>query len=181
MQTLNGRGLTMFALTLLTLLAVATGTAAAAPAAPPPAAAESAPPAAEFPELGRGSRGDVVRIAQRLLTHDGYPATPDGVFGPRTERRTWEFQTDRGLRATGQLDVVTWEWLVTEVGRGDRGEPVRVLQWLLGFHGHPVAVDGAFGPKTESATRAFQRRSQLPETGIADVETWRVLVGTVTA
>jgi hypothetical protein len=37
-------------------------------------------------------------------------------------------------------------------------------------------VDGRFGPNTEKAVRAFQERSGLPVTGIADEETRRLLL-----
>ena len=44
------------------------------------------------------------------------------------------------------------------VRRGDRVFPVRPLQQLLCARNHDVAVDGIFGPQTESAVKAFQRR-----------------------
>jgi hypothetical protein len=39
-----------------------------------------------------------------------------------------------------------------------------------------VVVDGAFGPATEAAVRAFQRRRSLPATGIVDRATFDALV-----
>ena len=35
------------------------------------------------------------------------------------------------------------------VKQGDQQHPVRTLQYLLRARGHPVAVDGIFGPKTD--------------------------------
>ena len=46
------------------------------------------------------------------------------------------------------------------VRRGDRIFPVRPLQQLLRARNHPVAVDGIFGPNTEAAVEAFQRRTR---------------------
>jgi len=55
---------------------------------------------------------------------------------------------------------------------GAHGLAVRVLQEKLG-----AQVDGAFGPKTESAVRQFQLTAGLPTTGIVDGTTWRALLG----
>lgn len=44
---------------------------------------------------------------------------------------------------------------------GSSGDAVRALQARLG-----IAADGAFGPQTERAVRAFQRSHELPVTGL---------------
>jgi len=62
------------------------------------------------------------------------------------------------------------------VERPSRLFPVRPLQQLLRARGHPVAVDGIFGPQTESAVRAFQRSRGLPADGIVGPQTWPRLV-----
>jgi len=50
--------------------------------------------------------------------------------------------------------------------RGSTGEGVRQLQAFLRVRGYPVGtVDGIFGPGTEAAVRAFQRRQGLPVDG----------------
>src|SRR4051812_15083210 len=52
------------------------------------------------------------------------------------------------------------------VARGDHGWDVATLQRLLGWKGyHPGPVDGAFGPRTRHATKAFQRRRRLTVDG----------------
>lgn len=51
--------------------------------------------------------------------------------------------------------------------RGDRGEAVIELQAALRENGFLVAVDGTFGPATESALRLWQRRSGLDPDGVA--------------
>ena len=50
--------------------------------------------------------------------------------------------------------------------RGARGSAVRDLQRMLTAAGHPLAADGAFGPKTEAALKAFQRANGLAVDGI---------------
>jgi peptidoglycan hydrolase-like protein with peptidoglycan-binding domain len=62
------------------------------------------------------------------------------------------------------------------VKRGDKIFPVRPLQQLLGARNQPVAVDGIFGPNTESAVKAFQQGSGLAGDGIVGPITWRALV-----
>jgi len=42
---------------------------------------------------------------------------------------------------------------------GDEGPRVQELQRLLGERGYTVGVDGEFGPRTESAVRAFQSQN----------------------
>lgn len=65
--------------------------------------------------------------------------------------------------------------------RGDTGEKVRILQYMLSMLAQfndtipPVTVDGVFGAETEEAVRAFQHKKHLPETGVVDAETWDYL------
>jgi peptidoglycan hydrolase-like protein with peptidoglycan-binding domain len=62
------------------------------------------------------------------------------------------------------------------VRRGARIFPVRPLQQLLRARNHPVAVDGIFGPNTESAVKAFQQSKGLAADGIVGPQTWPKLV-----
>src|SRR5215218_8898535 len=57
------------------------------------------------------------------------------------------------------------------VRRGTRLFPTRPLQQLLRARNHPVAVDGVFGPRTESAVRAFQQSRGLAADGIVGPRT----------
>jgi peptidoglycan hydrolase-like protein with peptidoglycan-binding domain len=54
--------------------------------------------------------------------------------------------------------------------------PVRTLQDLLRARGHSVAVDGIFGPQTESAVKAFQQSKGLAADGIVGPLTWPKLI-----
>jgi peptidoglycan hydrolase-like protein with peptidoglycan-binding domain len=56
------------------------------------------------------------------------------------------------------------------VRKGSRGEHVETLQKLLG-----VAIDGKFGPKTEAAVKAAQRKAKLTADGIVGPYTWAAL------
>jgi peptidoglycan hydrolase-like protein with peptidoglycan-binding domain len=62
------------------------------------------------------------------------------------------------------------------VRRGDKVFPVRPLQQLLRARSQPVAVDGIFGPLTESAVRVFQQSKGLAADGIVGPNTWPKLI-----
>jgi hypothetical protein len=59
--------------------------------------------------------------------------------------------------------------------RGDRGNAVRNLQDALSAAGYPLDADGAFGPLTEAAVRAFQRDRDVTADGIAGPQTMAAL------
>ncbi|MEU8821232.1 peptidoglycan-binding protein [Actinoplanes sp. NPDC048796] len=65
------------------------------------------------------------------------------------------------------------------VRQGDKAHPVPSLQYHLRARGHTVTVDGDFGPKTNSAVRAFQQSKGLAVDGIVGPATWKALVLTV--
>ena len=54
--------------------------------------------------------------------------------------------------------------------KGSKGESVRTLQEFL-----KITVDGDFGPKTESAVKAFQKKTGLTVDGIVGRNTWAVM------
>lgn len=56
--------------------------------------------------------------------------------------------------------------------RGAKGQQVKVLQKLIG--GLPVG--GAFGEKTENRVKAYQKKHELPQTGIVDRKLWEMLL-----
>lgn len=59
---------------------------------------------------------------------------------------------------------------------GDKNHPVQTLQYLLRAHGHTVSVDGIFGPRTETAVRAFQQSKHLLVDGLVGRRTWSALL-----
>lgn len=62
------------------------------------------------------------------------------------------------------------------VRQGDQQHPVQTLQYLLRARGHPVEVDGIFGPNTDSAVRAFQQQKNLSVDGVVGPNTWSALI-----
>ncbi len=62
---------------------------------------------------------------------------------------------------------------------GAQGEDVRTLQYLLTARGYSLAIDGDFGPETESRVIDFQRGKGLSVDGIVGPQTWSALVMTI--
>lgn len=52
---------------------------------------------------------------------------------------------------------------------------IEILQRCLNAAGYPVAIDGQFGPGTETAVRTFQRKVGLTDDGIVGPKTWEAL------
>ena len=75
-----------------------------------------------LPLLKDGDAGSAVKNAQTLLIAKGYPCggysisgreTPDGEFGPVTERSVRSYQSLRKLQADGVIGAETWSALLT--------------------------------------------------------------------
>lgn len=67
--------------------------------------------------------------------------------------------------------------------RGDRGETVKAAQILLNGRDCSVGkwgADGDFGPATEAAVTAYQRRNGLEADGIIGPQSWASLLGVMT-
>jgi peptidoglycan hydrolase-like protein with peptidoglycan-binding domain len=129
-----------------------------------------------WPLVKKGATQDSnwrVLAAQHLLRAHGAGIVADGVFGPASGNAVTAFQ--QTLRTTelgttiGQLD---WPHLVVTVRQGDHGEAVRALQTLLPGG---LTVDGAFGPLTDAAVRAFQGAFAPPADGVVGATTWHAL------
>jgi peptidoglycan hydrolase-like protein with peptidoglycan-binding domain len=61
------------------------------------------------------------------------------------------------------------------VKEGDSQHPVESVQYLLHQRGHPVTIDGIFGPKTTAAVKAFQVEKKLAQDGEVGPLTWAQL------
>ncbi|KAF2415257.1 hypothetical protein B1729_00565 [Microbacterium sp. B35-04] len=126
----------------------------------------------------QGSTGDAVRAVQQfgLLRSPGEdPLVVDGDFGPMTKERVEFFQESWGLSLDGVAGRETWSFFSTFVP-GERPWALvkqgssqatnwRVLaaQHLLRAHGATIAADGAFGPLSGQAARAFQQTLRAVE------------------
>ncbi len=68
---------------------------------------------AAFPQLHKGSAGDLVVWAQEHLLGAGERIKVDGGFGNETRVAVEDFQSRRGLPITGTIGPLTWRALLT--------------------------------------------------------------------
>lgn len=150
-----------------------------APATPkPPAAKPPAKPSGR-PTLSKGSKGREVGKAQGAIVAHGYNIAIDDDFGPRTYAAVRAFQTKKKIGVDGIVGPVTWGKLLAgqaTVRRGSEGFATGLAQGFLVAHGHKIKVDRDFGPATQSAVRAFQRKQKIKDDGIVGPVTWGRLV-----
>lgn len=143
--------------------------------------------------MRQGVRGDDVRTWQGILNGAGYGLAVDGIFGPATEAATRDFQAKLAVGADGivgpQTRAAVAKLLTYVAGleqtpepaerplvrRGSKGTDVRHAQSRLNAHGFNLAVDGVFGPRTDTAVRRFQRARGLVADGIVGPLTWAQL------
>lgn len=162
------------------------------------------------PTLQLGAKGSAVKDLQELLLErvsvGGLIA--DGDFGQITQLAVNVFQHRNFLEQDGIVGPSTWRVLLkggtqhlTVLRRGDRGPLVKRLQQamylgsktglanetqnLLGTRGYYFGtIDGDFGPATEQAVKAFQKKPALgqplsPIDGIVGPQTWNALMSLV--
>ena len=129
-------------------------------------------------EIKQGAAGDTVRALQHLLRAHGASIAADGVFGPATDAAVQAFQAAQGLPADGIVGPLTWGHAVVATSLGSTGEAVEGVQsfGLVTFPDEPpLAVDGTYGPTTESRVKTFQQVWGLARDGVAGRGTWAYL------
>lgn len=136
------------------------------------------------PVLQQRSNGKAVEELQNLLFAWGvYTGSVDGEFGYQTEQSVKKFQRRVFLEEDGIVAERTWRALYTgapvdmpELSKGCNGELVKKVQRILKTTCDYIGrVDGNFGSMTESALTSFQRRYEVPITGVVEENTWRAL------
>ena len=134
-----------------------------------------------WPILQNGNSSPQVKALQYLLINKGYSLAADGAFGPGTLSAVTAFQTSKGLTADGVVGNATWPLLIVTVQNGSSGNAVKAVQTLLvSRFGYVLNIDGAFGPGTLTAVKAFQSAKGLSADGIVGSGTWIALVGNTT-
>jgi peptidoglycan hydrolase-like protein with peptidoglycan-binding domain len=142
------------------------------------------------PTLQNGSHGPAVRSLQRTLVMIKLLDFEeiDGIFGPHTEDAVRSFQEGEGITVDGIAGPQTWGALPAPpdtplLAKGSQGAAVSALQQGLTTFGgsgaptDPGAIDGDFGPNTESAVRAYQSDHGVAVDGIVGDRTWWVPAG----
>ncbi|MCF3146769.1 peptidoglycan-binding protein [Streptomyces platensis] len=151
----------------------------AGPDGPPVAAvaASAGSTAAGWPLARKGDLLCKARAVQYLLRAHGHDVEADGDFGVRTAAAVKKFQAAHGLLADGKVGVRTWSHLIIRIdSRHAPRQAVVALQYLLDNSGTATDITGLFTPSTTRSLETFQRDRALPVTGVADRDTWRVLL-----
>lgn len=137
---------------------------------------------------------------QRLPT-----VVPDGIYGPTTSNAVSAFQRMQGLPVTGITDQETWDLIVEQYEpaliRVSKAQPIEIILdagqvfrygdsspyvYLLQSMLTQLSLDtpiiltpghsGVMDSDTVASLTAFQKLSDLPETGEFDKVTWKHLV-----
>jgi hypothetical protein len=92
----------------------------------------------------------------------------------------WQSATSAQWTAIGQpvgpLRGFAVRRTVVSIGRGAEGDVVVWAQEHLVSAGSAIAIDGIFGPQTESAVKRFQSRHAILATGVITPATWTALL-----
>ncbi len=102
--------------------------------------------------------------------------------GPAASARTVAAPTGVATGAAALTDSAVPAvgiWPVLRQGTANSAVTVRSLQYLLNAHGAGLAVDGIFGPRTNSAVQNYQASHGLAVDGIVGPQTWSPVLVTV--
>jgi peptidoglycan hydrolase-like protein with peptidoglycan-binding domain len=129
-----------------------------------------------LPPMAFAASSDVAALQVALKSKGLYAGAVDGVRGPFTRAAVVRFQRRRNLAVDGVAGPQTRAALGRRgrprlgsrlVRRGLRGWDVAALQYLLARRGYPPgAIDGVFGPITDTAVRNYQRGLGLVVDGL---------------
>jgi len=108
----------------------------------------------------------------------------DGKFGPvsktaaiRAHQKAINAKTKAGIAEDGAWGPQTY-YAGEKVQYGDRGDDVYILQGMLAVNGCDAGdFDGDFGPGTQDAVEAFQKKIFICPTAVCDPYTWCRLFG----
>lgn len=105
------------------------------------------------------------------LRERNWVAFARGYNGPDYARNSYHLRLALAYRRHARLAEARAREGEAMLMQGDSGSAVRQLQSTLSRLGHRVAIDGIFGPETDAALRAFQRRHGLSADGIVGPRT----------
>lgn len=131
-----------------------------------------------------GSGDDIIKKVQAWCNDTyGTHCTVDGIYGTQTKSAiVGSLQCYLNKTYDAKLDVDGIMGRATKgavrcLSKGSKGKYVYLLQCALICHGYDTGgFDGEFGPKTEAAVEAYQRKHKLEVDGIAGPETFYSLL-----
>ena len=125
-----------------------------------------------------------VRVMLRFIDRRGLAAVlaardwvrfAEGYNGPQQARHNYAGRMAAAFARWQAKSVPVAEPVEPVVSLGDRGPVVLRVQRLLTQAGARIVADGAFGPATLGAVRAFQANQGLVRDGIVGPRTWAAL------
>lgn len=145
--------------------------------------------------LKYGSRGEAVKQLQQRLNATGlFTLTVDGIFGKKTEFAVRDFQQRKGLSVDGIAGPQTFAKITPAQQKLVQVKKKQSSKAIISYPGHliykgsndkenikrvqravGVDADGIFGPKTEAAVKAYQKKKKLKQDGIVGPATWEML------
>ena len=132
----------------------------------------------EYVVEAEGTKAGVVRskISAKKWTYWGLAKGMEFDFIPgQSKEEQGKTGTDKTGTGDSPVNKPTKIYYPT-LRRGSKGDLVTQLQRFLAQDGSSLAVDGIFGPGTQSAVRAFQKRYGLTVDGIVGSQTWGKLL-----
>ena len=130
----------------------------------------------KWPTIKSGNKGANVSALQCLLNYHGASISVDGNFGNGTKTALSSYQSKHNLDPDGIAGPATLAAIVVEVKRGTSNNAARAAQYLINKF-ESVSIDGAFGAGSESATKTFQQKMGISNTGVVNSLTWQYLFG----
>lgn len=148
-----------------------------------------------YSTIKKGSKGNLVRIAQQKLIAKGYKLPKygaDGYYGDETIAAVKQLQKDSGISVDGIIGPQTWNVLNGDykrpdtsaiypgylIRKGQQSEDVRKVQARLiqlGYSCGKCGADSIFGNSTLEAVKKFQKDNGLSADGIIGPQTWEKL------
>lgn len=105
-------------------------------------------------------------------SYSRYSTNISGYGRPYYDEETTKEETTK--------EEATVNILLNELKKGSEGDQVKALQRMLRDMGYNIGtlnpIDGDFGPKTDAAVRAYQKKYSLYIDGIVGEETWTKLL-----
>ncbi|TMR07365.1 peptidoglycan-binding protein [Actinomadura soli] len=140
------------------------------------------PPMMTYPPI---TSGPGVKQWQQQMKTRGWNISPDGKYGPISQRTCKNFQSENALKPDGIVGPVTWKaaWEAATttpppapeeiLEYGSQGDHVLEWQRQADSRGWRIKnIDGYFDDEDASACILMQRALGLADTGKVDHETW---------